>query len=122
MPKKKNVKFGLFPKFLFSFIIIAIIPMLVIEFLSYKGMENLREDVVDKSRTIITQLSTTNIRQKAVGTAKQLEVYFKEKRKTSLSLGNLNCALLITKSASLYLKESISRSTDHLYICPSRSS
>jgi methyl-accepting chemotaxis protein len=84
MPKKKNVKFGLFPKFLFSFIIIAIIPMLVIEFLSYKGMENLREDVVDKSRTIITQLSTTNIRQKAVGTAKQLEVYFKEKRKTSL--------------------------------------
>ena len=53
MPKKKNVKFGLFPKFLISFILIAVIPMLVIEYLSYKGMGDFREDVVSQSKSII---------------------------------------------------------------------
>ena len=79
MPKKKNIKFGLFPKFLISFILIAVIPMLVIEYLAYKGMGDFREGVVSQSKSIITQLSTSNIREKAVGTARQLAVYFKEK-------------------------------------------
>ena len=79
MPKKKKVKFGLFPKFLISFILIAVIPMLVIEYLAYKGMGDFREGVVSQSKNIITQLSTSNIREKAVGTARQLAVYFKEK-------------------------------------------
>jgi len=82
MPKKKDVKFGLFPKFLISFILIAVIPMLVIEYLAYKGMGDFREGVVSQSKSIITQLSTSNIREKAVGTARQLSVYFKFIRDT----------------------------------------
>lgn len=84
MPKKKKVKFGLFPKFLISFILIAVIPMLVIEYLAYKGMGDFREGVVSQSKNIITQLSTSNIREKAVGTARQLAVYFKEKGNISI--------------------------------------
>jgi len=77
MPKKKNVKFGLFGKFLLSFILISIVPMLVIGYLSYNGMEDFRENTVSQSKNIITQLSTANIRQQAEGTARQLSVYFK---------------------------------------------
>jgi len=84
MPARKTVKFGLFKKFLISFILIAIIPMLVIGYLSYKGMEDFREQTLVQSKSIITRLSTTNIRQKAIGVSKQLEIYFKVNRNMNL--------------------------------------
>jgi len=77
MPVKKGVKFGLFPKFLISFILIALIPMGLIEYLSYTGMKDFRKDLLTNSRNIITNLSTENIKQIAVGTAAQLSVYFR---------------------------------------------
>ncbi len=75
MPSKKTVKFGLFPKFLLSFILIAVIPMLLIEYLSFKGMLDFKGNIVPESKRIITKPSTRNIRQKAIDTAKQISIY-----------------------------------------------
>jgi len=77
MPLTQKVKFGLFPKFLLSFLLVAIIPMLLIEFLTYRAMRDFDRQVVGESKRIITQLATANIREKAVGTAEQLSVYFR---------------------------------------------
>ncbi len=84
MPVKKTVKFGLFPKFLLSFILIAIIPMLLIEYLSFKGMRDFKRDVVSQSKHIITELSSANIRQKAVDVSRQIEAYLRAKKNMNL--------------------------------------
>jgi len=65
MPLARKIKFGLFPKFLLFFLLIAIIPLLLIEYLTYNGMKDFRLQVVSQSKNIITKLSTENIRQKA---------------------------------------------------------
>ncbi len=84
MPARKKVKFGLFPKFLISFILIAVIPMLVIEYLSYDGMNRFRDQVVSRSKGIITRLSTANIRQMAENVAAQIEIYVKFNKEKSI--------------------------------------
>jgi len=87
MPLTRKIKFGLFPKFLLFFLLIAIIPLLLIEYLTFNGMKDFRFQVVDQSKNIITKLSTENIRQKATDTAKQISIYIrlmvKEQRKTA---------------------------------------
>ncbi len=80
MSDKKTVKFGLFPKFLLSFILIAIIPMLLIEYLSFKGLLDFKKNVIPESKRIITDLSTSNIRQRALDVAKEMEIYLKLKK------------------------------------------
>jgi nitrogen fixation/metabolism regulation signal transduction histidine kinase len=84
MPLTRKVKFGLFPKFLLSFLLMAIVPLLLIEYLTFRGMRDFRLQVVDQSKNIITQLSTENIKQKATDVAAGLSVYFKLYAKTHL--------------------------------------
>ncbi len=84
MPLARKIKFGLFPKFLLFFLLIAIIPLLLIEYLTYNGMKDFRLQVVSQSKNIITKLSTENIRQKAEGVARQIEAYLKTKENVNL--------------------------------------
>ena len=98
MPLQTKVKFGLFPKFLLSFLLMTIVPLLLIEYLTFRGMKDFRRQVVDQSKQIITNLSTENIRQKAVSTAKEISIYLKFLVKEQKKLTNF------PKQINIYFK------------------
>ena len=77
MSAEKGVKFGFFLKFLFSFVLLAAVAICVIGYLWGYKTKKLCNTVITQSNIAITDLAKTNIRQRAIDVAKQLEVYFR---------------------------------------------
>lgn len=75
MPAKRSVNFGFFPKTLIGFILLSIVPILFIEYLSFKGMKDYRKRVAGQSKSIISKLSTAYIRQVAMDVSREIGAY-----------------------------------------------
>ncbi len=80
MPESRRYKGRLFLRFLVSFVLVAIIPFLVIEYLYLTSVKTFSRPVVHQSRQLVRKLEKTILRQKVADVARELEIYFQKTR------------------------------------------
>jgi len=78
MPRSRKYKGRFFLRFLVSFVLVAIIPLLVIEYLYLSSIRTFSQPVLWQSRQIVHRLEKTLLRQKVFDVARELEIYFEQ--------------------------------------------
>ncbi len=71
-------RFGIFKKFLFSFLLISIAPLLVFVFLTLMNISSVRSDIIQHVKTDIDQKSEETMEVQAVLTAKAVERFLRQ--------------------------------------------
>lgn len=71
-------RFGIFKKFLFSFLLISIAPLLVLGFLTLMNISSVRNDIVQHVKTDIDQKTEETMEVQAVLTAKAVERFLRQ--------------------------------------------
>ena len=71
-------RFGIFKKFLFSFLLISIAPLLVFSFYTLVNISSVRNDIINHAKSDIDQMTQETMEVQAVLTAKAVERFLRQ--------------------------------------------
>ena len=71
-------RFGIFKKFLFSFLLISIAPLLVFSFYTLMNISSVRNDIINHAKSDIDQKTKETMEVQAVLTAKAVERFLRQ--------------------------------------------